>query len=596
VLFDILGKKTVSKEEEVMSLELLPNEILFDVFNYFNGIELLRSFYGLNFRFNFLLHNQFLNCSFKFNSISKRDFDKICQQHLPVMADYITTLDLSDNEETPTQIELFLSYMPSFNRFTQLRLLSVFNLRSYETLMSIIDECHHLSHLDLFDCYFEENQIDLQLIVNHIWSLSKLIHCRIGIGIKGQNLFRTPTTISLSLEYVSIERTQVKLSQIDQLFEYTPGLKYLSISVPSFADNDYIPSSLPTLIDLSISSLLTCNASRMTNFLQNIPNLRRLNVSLSSEIVDGNQWEELIRNYLPNLKVFQFKTEFTIPPRQNIQERVDNLINSFQSSFWIDEHQWFVRCLTSDRTIYLYTLSNPYEKNLPVSFKSSCPYDDQQDFYNNITKIISPTFFDQPIPAHVHMPKINDLCINLPLNEQFWTVVPNLKRLNSLKILFHNNAFQSQVQALLNRAPHLNRLSINQHESTPLQTSLFKYTNVSVRELDLRNIYHYFNEEECITLSRSSLGVRCEVLYIRVKNRESIITLVKNMINLRTLDIYWNYEKDFEHSQQRDNNDEYRNKTIQVLVQLVQWLKDHLPSTCLVVNDSYYNHDISIWI
>jgi len=513
------------------------------------------------------------------------------------MADYITTLDLSDNEETPTQIKLFLSYMPSFNRFTQLRLLSVFNLRSSETLMSIIEECHHLSHLDLFDCYFEENQVDLQLIVNHIWSLSKLIHCRIGIGIKGQNLFRTPTTISLSLEYVSIERTQVKLSQIDQLFEYTPALKYLSISVPSFADNDYIPSSLPTLIDLSISSLLTCNASRMTNFLQNIPNLRRLNVALSSEFVDGNQWEELIRNYLPNLKVFQFKTEFTIPPRQNIQERVDNLINSFQSSFWIDEHQWFVRCLTSDRTIYLYTLSNPYEKNLPVSFKSSCPYDDQQDFYKNITKIISPTFFDQPIPAHIHMPKINDLCINLPLNEQFWTVVPNLKRLNSLKILFHNNAFQSQVQALLNRAPHLNKLSINQHESTPLQTSLFKYTNVSVRELDLRNIYHYFNEEECITLSRSPLGVQCEKLSILVYNYESVVSLLKNMHKLRALNIRCKHEKYIEPTALIEGKDaEYSDGNEETKDDFIEWLKSHLPSTCVVVRDPKLTCNILIWI
>ncbi|CAF1215750.1 unnamed protein product [Rotaria sordida] len=575
-----------------MSLELLPNEILLDIFNYFNGVELLRIFYGLNTRLNFLLHDRFLNCSFKFNSVSKHDFDIICQQYLPTMADYIITLDLTDNDDTPTEIELFLSYSPSFKQFIHLRSLSLFNLRSYPTLMKILEECHHLcnlTHLGLFHCY-QDGQIDFQLIVNHIWSLPKLTHCTIGIGVTGLCFFRTPTNTSLSLEYVSIERIQVKLDQINRLFEYTPALKCLSISVVSFVDSDYIPSPLPTLIDLSISSCFTCNASNMVILLQNTPNLHRLNIDLSSEIVDGNRWEEIIRNYLPNLQIFQLKMKITLSPRQNIQERVDNLINSFQTSFWIDEHQWYVRCLTWNRTIYLYTLSNCYEENLPVSYKSTCLDDDQQDFYNSITKIISSTFFDQPIPSYIRLSKITDLCINLPINDQFWSIVSNFNRLKSLKILFHTNAFQSQVQALLNRTPHLVRLSINQHESIPLQTSLFKYRNLSIHELDLRNINHYFNEEDCITLSRSPLGVQCEKLSILIYNRESIISLIENMLKLRALNVRCKNEKYIEQSKLNEDND------VEYFDENIQWLKDHLSSTCTVVRDPKLTCNILIWI
>lgn len=50
---------------------------------------------------------------------------------------------------------------------------------------------------------------------------------------------------------------------------------------------------------------------------------------------------------------------------------------------------------------------------------------------------------------------------------------------------------------------------------------------------------HSFNQEECFTLIRSSLGVQCEILSILVNNRESIIYLVKNMMKLRVLHIYW---------------------------------------------------------
>ncbi|CAF2627339.1 unnamed protein product [Rotaria sp. Silwood2] len=582
-----------------MSLELLPNEILLDIFNYFNGVELLRTFYGLNFRLNFLLHDRFLNCSFKFNSVSKRDFDTICQQYLPTMAAYMITLDLTDDEETPTQIKLFLSYSPSFEQFTQLRSLSLFNLRSYSILMKIVEECHHLcnlTHLGLFNCY-QDCQVDFQLMVNQIWSLSKLSHCTIGIGFTGLCVFPTPTKTSLSLEYVSIERVQVKLDQIDRLLEYTPALKCLSISVLSFVDNNYIPSPLLTLIDLNISSSFTCNASNMGIFLQNTPNLHRLNVDLSSEIVDGNQWEEIIRNHLPNLQIFQLKMKVTLPLRQNLQQRVDDLINSFQTSFWIDEHQWFVRCLTWNRTIYLYTLSNCYEENLPISYKSTCPEDDHQDFYNSISKIISPTFFDQPIPSYIRLSKINCLYINLPINDQLWSIVSNFNRLESLKILFHNNSFQSQVQALLDRAPHLIRLSISQHESTPLQTSLFKYRNVSIRELDLRNINHYFNEEECITLSHSPLGVQCEKLSILIHNRQSIISLVENMLKIRALNVRCKDEKYIEQStSNKDNDAEYSDYNKNSNDDYIQWLKDHLPPACTIVRDPKLTCNILIWI
>ncbi len=579
-------------KEYAMSFEVLPNEILLDIFNYFTGIDLLCIFYGLNSRLNFLLHDRFRYCSFKFNSISKRNFDMICQKYLPEMSDYINTLSLSDNyEETPTQIKLFLSYISSFNLFTELRSLTISNLRSYKILMKILEECHYLNnltHLNLLYCHFQNDQIDFQLIINHIWSLTKLIHCTIGIGIGGQCLFRTPTKISSSIEYVSIERIQVKLDQINRLFEYTPGLKCLSISVSSFIDNNYTPSPLSTLIDLSINSPFTCNASNMAILLQNTPNLRRLNIDLSSEIVDGNQWEEIIRTHLPKLEVFQFKMKVNIPGGQNIQARVDALINSFRSSFWIDEHQWLIRCLTFDRTIYLYNLSNYYEENLPVLYKSTCPYDDEQDFYSNITKIISPTFFDQPIsiPSYIRLSNINYLCINLPINDQFWTIVPNLNRLKSLEILFHNNTFQAQVQALLNRASHLNRLSITQHESTPLQKSIFKYTNVSIRELDLQSINHYFNEQECITLSRSPLGIQCEVLSILVQNRQSTISLIENMIKLRALNVKCKDEKYIELSTSIEDNED----------DCIQWLKNHLPSSCVVIRDPKHTCNIQIWI
>jgi len=207
----------------------------------------------------------------------------------------------------------------------------------------------------------EARQIDLQLIIDTIWSLPKLRYCNFAILSIGQCIFTTQTKLSSTLEYLNMRGYRFKWNHISQLFKYTPRLKRLSISIKSPDDNYYIPSSLPTLINLSISISCTSDASKMILFLKNIPNLRRLNVDLSFALINGYQWEQVIRNYLPKLKIFQLEMINTLSLDENMEERVDQLIDSFRSSFWIDEHRWFVRCLTLQTTIHLHTLPKSFD-------------------------------------------------------------------------------------------------------------------------------------------------------------------------------------------------------------------------------------------
>ncbi len=60
------------------------------------------------------------------------------------------------------------------------------------------------------------------------------------------------------------------------------------------------------------------------------------------------------------------------------------------------------------------------------------------------------------------------------------------------------------------------------------------------------------------------------------------------MMKLRVLHIYWIDKKN---SNITKNNDGYHNKSIQTINQLVQWLKDYLPSIYLAANDLYYDHN-----
>jgi hypothetical protein len=101
----------------------------------------------------------------------------------------------------------------------------------------------------------------------------------------------------------------------------------------------------------------------------------------------------------------------------------------------------------------------------------------------------------------------------------------------------------------------------------------------------LWNCNHYFNEEECLILTRSPLGVQCEVLLILVNNRESIINLVQNMHNLRALIVKCLDDEYDKRSALTENNDE-----------VIEWLKARLSSTYLIVRDPKTDSNIIMWI
>ncbi len=92
-----------------MTLEYLANELLFNIFDYLNTTHLLNAFYSLNIHYDQLLLTYFrVRRHLDLHSISKQKFKTVCQQILPSIIDRLLSLHLSDDDETPQQIELFL--------------------------------------------------------------------------------------------------------------------------------------------------------------------------------------------------------------------------------------------------------------------------------------------------------------------------------------------------------------------------------------------------------------------------------------------------------------------------------------------------------
>lgn len=589
-----------------MNFESLANELFLDLFDYFDGTDLLYAFYGLNFRFNDLLYKQYRTFRFNFKSISKDKFDTICQKHLPFITDRVITLVLSNGDDTPQQIDLLFSYIPSFQQFTRLRSLSVYKLYAYEAIMKIINQCHQLSHLTHFKLdysYLCTDRREYQSMIDNIWALPNLIRCETDVN---SNIFdadyRTPTNTSSSLQSLFLSGEQIKLDQINQLFQCTPNLKHLSIDIIN-SDNNYFTGLFPTLTKLKTIVNMT-DFSEIIFLLQNMPNLYHLDIDLNIGVIVGYAWEKLISNHLSKLKIFDLKMKSFHRSHENLQQRTIELISSFQSSFWVDKYRWFIRCFVCASFIYLCTSSSKLPtdlKKFPDLFMSTDANDDLQNFCNDIITIRENTFFNDPIPLNIHLTNIQHLQFTLPTNDRFWSIVPNLNQLYSLKLYANTCTSQAQLQALLDRAPHLYKLGIciNNYELSTLQLlgmRLLQCTNTSVRELDIGHLTNWSDEQECMALIHLPLPAQCETLCISVCSCESILCLVDHMKNLRALTVHYTGIFKSNQSPMGKTDSQYRIANVSVAHRIIQWLKERLPSTYSIGLATEFSNDIQIWI
>jgi hypothetical protein len=321
-------------------------------------------------------------------------------------------------------------------------------------------------------------------------------------------------------------------------------------------------------------------------------NLRRLTVETLDIFFDGHQWKEIITNYLPKLKLFRLKMEFYFRDRIHTKQYVDQLLNSFQTSFWLEERQWFVRChyhpQSSSNYICLYTL--PYSF---VSFprievngcQSTCFDDDNQNWLYDQVHILSyrAPLTDDSVLRQARFVNIRHLSLSLGVNDQFWSIVPTFVHLTTLDVSLHgrSDTAQSQLQTILNQAPDLNSLKFDSWRT--LEVPFVELISSSVRQLDLRESDRWYNNNECLQLIGSPLGMQCESLRINVSNRMSILEFVTKMTNLRSLNVRCEGDK---HTEQRSISDD----------ELVNWLQDRLPSTCTITRHTRWRFDILLWI
>ncbi|CAF2616086.1 unnamed protein product [Rotaria sp. Silwood2] len=138
-------------------LDLLPKEIVYTIFDFLWADDILYSFLNISNGFNNILLI-YQNYHVNFKSILKPKFDLVCRFIQP---NQITSLVLSDSNETPGQSKIFLSLFP-IEQFINLRAITLCDIENDSH--SLFINIRQLKYLR----YFEIDTL------SHIWMIETM--------------------------------------------------------------------------------------------------------------------------------------------------------------------------------------------------------------------------------------------------------------------------------------------------------------------------------------------------------------------------------------------------------------------------------------
>ncbi|UJR21525.1 hypothetical protein I4U23_024610 [Adineta vaga] len=453
----------------ISTLESLPNEILADLFDkYINGIDIIRAFaFQQNGRIDSILdecqrHNfNFINC--------RNDHFQLCMRILPYYVQRIEELAISDYD-TFGQVLAFLTTFPSLHRFTKLRKLyihvdavSVQWNRIEQALLTLaitpiktlIIKVSNSKGILLFDSTFD--------IVPQLSTLRRLVF----IGYLPHTRW----------EFSKLSHQICDFSYLQTIFDRYPLLKYLNIrfTPPSNVDSTYpIVStnrniqSMPALHTLIISFPRdhSTTFNMLSEYLQNMPALHRLEIKTHQALIDAIAWETLFQTALLSLTHFRLQTTYRFT-----DDELETLLQSFETPFWINMQNFYFIITEHQHIEYdLFRLSN-----------------DTKDE------------FDDPVIRWWIVPfrNLND---DIPVNDITNFAISN--KTNSISIYYQFNHIQNLTICRLDTnvlnwlRTHVNLVGVKHLDISPLRS---KCEILSLLLSDVQNI--------------NSLRIRCYQLY-----------------------------------------------------------------------------------
>ncbi len=325
------------------SLETLPIELIYRIFDHFDGQMIVLSLRHVCKRLDAVIDTYFHRNIYKlnFDGMTKSDFVRVC--HL-IQPKNVISLTLSNQRTTAGQISLFLSFF-LIERFTRLRSL---------TLLHINDQ--HLKHilkhavtcpliaLDIQEKDTYKRSSTTDDLLSTIIERPDLQNLTLTLTEHGTDQIKWPT--SSNIQHLTLYSCHIKYFPI--IFRCFSSLQTLSIKNSDL--NDYLSFHPEAPLDLVPMSQLTSlrmenmviHINKLRSILCKIPSLTHLRLIGSIDQIDF-QWEQLIQGKSPLLTQFEFFFYTTILD-DDYPLVTEALVTPFRTPFWVEMKKWFVTC------------------------------------------------------------------------------------------------------------------------------------------------------------------------------------------------------------------------------------------------------------
>ncbi|CAF0952818.1 unnamed protein product [Didymodactylos carnosus] len=341
-----------------LTLEVLPDELLLELYLYLNPLDVLYSFSGLNHRFDRSINEYKYHIDLSITGISLSKMIYYSKQLFPVISHYVHMLTMSD-ERTPNQMLLFNDIC---QQFSNLECLKLRYCNVNDGMINILSQLYQLKNLwELYVHVSDEivpmTNITMFLIDYYVFNcqnqLEKIkILCANGMNISDQlHPNHRITDLNIMLK---------TLDDLFMIFRLLPNLKRLSVNIDHYSPSKWIGSlNLPThLVEFHFESfdgnVLPFDVLDLLTY--NIPTLECLSVEVHTNdqnYVDGQKWEHLLSSS-PKIKKF-----FLIVRLSNQYLELFNVIKTFSTDFWLIDRHWYALGYIDVSQFYLDIL--PYD-------------------------------------------------------------------------------------------------------------------------------------------------------------------------------------------------------------------------------------------
>lgn len=317
-------------------LAALPVELLYHILTFLDTDTILLSFRYVCRRF-YLVSDGYDQCQLNFSACTKYNFYRLCRILNPVN---VVSLVLSDDDRTPGQIQLFLSFF-QLGHFHSLRSLTLLEVED-SNLNAILHDlsCTSLSALTIQSrTFFTWTNPTLACLAS-VLERSSLRQFTLSIWCFEIYDFVWPS--HCHVEYVHVSN-RITFEQYCTILERCSSLRTLIIKDVLWNDTSTIASShYRQLKSLTIEDN-RMDIFKLEQFLSLTPALTYLKVIGMAYLMDSYRWEVIVRTKLPLLDKFEFFLQSWKDVSYNCSD-IESLIRPFQTSFWLKSKQWAVNC------------------------------------------------------------------------------------------------------------------------------------------------------------------------------------------------------------------------------------------------------------